>query len=235
MIQLITRHQLSSSGGRSRTRRKGPEKDLVDWFLAEMPVAIPPSHRLSIFEEPRIESGFPDLVLVVWDEQLTRGWDSRRSALKTEDLKVLQLLYANPTLTAAHLSKILATSVDSGLRRLQEAGMLYRQRTWWRLRPINQIFAVKQIIAIEAKISDVAAGLDQAMLNTWFANESVLLVPQPIKHTVLKDRASQLQIRVFTPKCRAKIRPRLRRADPVSYVSWMFNEWVWRANKTIAA
>lgn len=44
-----------------RRQRGGPERTLVNWFLENIPVQIPSGCRMTVFQEPRLESGFPDL------------------------------------------------------------------------------------------------------------------------------------------------------------------------------
>ena len=44
----------------------GPEHELLDWFLEQQPIRAPRGCRATFFREPRLESGFPDLVAVIW-------------------------------------------------------------------------------------------------------------------------------------------------------------------------
>jgi hypothetical protein len=230
MTSILTRNQLLRWGLTSRTRRHGPEKDLVDWFLAHMPIKVHESYRLTIFEEPKIESGFPDLVLVIWDEEQTRAWNASRARLNATDFKILHCIFQKRRVSASSLEITLSQSVDRAIDRLAEAGLIIRDRKAWKVRPLNEIFAVKRIIAVEAKISDVSAGMDQAVLNTWFAHDSFLLVPQPLRTNALIERAAQLDVGVFAQKSNTVIKPNLRPTSPRSYASWLFNEWAWKAH-----
>ena len=232
MTYRVTRQQLLGWGRRSRLRRQGPEKELIEGFLARLFRRSMSPYRLTIFEEPKIESGFPDLVLVFWDELSTLNWRSSRADLTSDDLKVLHFLRAKPKITPFELQASIGPSVDDAIRRLSAAGLIQKRNRSWTPCPLKENFAVKKIIAIEAKISDFATGLDQAALNKWFAHESMLLVPRPIRDRKLKNRASQFDIEVLTPDSCFIIRPRVRHALPVSYASWLFNEWVWRARRS---
>src|SRR5271169_4258434 len=53
-------------GAAFRQIRQGPERKLVEAFLEELPFSTPRGCHATVFCEPRIESGFPDLVVVLW-------------------------------------------------------------------------------------------------------------------------------------------------------------------------
>jgi hypothetical protein len=44
-----------------RSKRVGPELDLIEDFLQKSNFQVPRGCNITIFREPRIESGFPDL------------------------------------------------------------------------------------------------------------------------------------------------------------------------------
>ncbi len=44
---------------RFRKRRPGPEPELVDWFLGNLPIDVPSGHRATVFLEPRFEKDAP--------------------------------------------------------------------------------------------------------------------------------------------------------------------------------
>jgi hypothetical protein len=68
----------SKSGILFRKGRSGPEQDLVDWFLELHAVKTKKGERLTIFREPRLPSGFPDLVVVVWNESVAAKYNPKR-------------------------------------------------------------------------------------------------------------------------------------------------------------
>ena len=63
---------------RCREARSGPEHSLVNWFLNEKRLILRADYRISTFREPAIESGTPDIVLVVWKPSIARKWNSAR-------------------------------------------------------------------------------------------------------------------------------------------------------------
>jgi len=113
------------------------------------------------------------------------------------------------------------------LERLHAAGIVETKDRVWMLKPLSEVFAIKQLIAVEAKVSEWRAGLEQAWLNTWFASDSYLLVPRVPRGSTLLEEAQEIGIGVWTeegqviaPTCRPKL--------PASYASWLVNEWVGR-------
>ena len=70
---VIDAHLSSKTPGLSfRKGKAGPEQELLDWFLQQKLISIPRGHNVSIFREPRLPSGFPDLVIVVWNVSVAR-------------------------------------------------------------------------------------------------------------------------------------------------------------------
>lgn len=51
-------------GLRFRSATPGPETDLVEAFLANLDVALPRGRRLTVFCQPALETGFPDIVAI---------------------------------------------------------------------------------------------------------------------------------------------------------------------------
>ena len=65
----------SSEGGlglRFRGPVAGPEQMLVETFLNTATIRLPPGRSLTVFAEPAIDTGFPDLVAVVWRIEVAR-------------------------------------------------------------------------------------------------------------------------------------------------------------------
>ncbi len=104
------------------------------------------------------------------------------------------------------------------------------QRDLWSARPASKIFAVERLVAVEAKVGKWAEALKQAVLNTWFASESYLLLPR-MTNGELSKAASERGIGIWSqdkgPEWLGL--PALEEANlPRSYGSWLFNEWAWR-------
>ena len=212
----------------------GPEIDLINWFLEQNPIRVPRGCRATIFREPKLESGFPDLVAVIWHVKTARQWSPQRAALTPPDVRVLHHLAHHGPCTEDDLSDLFTSRLRSRLERLELADTVRRTKTHWRARPLSQTFAVRQIIAFEAKLSQWDAVLEQAHLNTWFATESYVLIPKLPRSDDFEDSARSQGIGIWT-KTNGKIASATGETNgtPRSYASWLFNEWVWRAENRL--
>ena len=90
-------------------------------------------------------------------------------------------------------------------------------------------FAVRNIIAIEAKVADWQRAARQAYLNTWFTAESYVLLPDAGSDHPLHATAKALGIGVVSQTQGLVRKPCSTESRPRSYAAWLFNEWVWRA------
>lgn len=207
----------------------GPEGDLVRWFMHDWKVEVLRGCDMTVFVEPRLESGFPDMVLVQWRKDWTRHWRPERRRLKNEDIRVLHSLwYAGPA-SERVLKNAFGSGVTAKLGRLRDANVVSRRSGSWRARPLRKIFAVRRIIAIEAKMGDIQRGLQQALLNTWFASASYLLMPHVPRADKIAGRATSLGVGLWSQKA-GIVRQAAQARVPRSYASWLFNEWAWRAS-----
>lgn len=215
-----------------RAQTPGPEFDLVNWFLTQGHPPVPNGCRASIFREPRIDSGFPDLVIVIWSERRSKHWNPRRAELQPQDFKLLHLLVQEGRSTARALETHFNNSVAASIERLEAAGLVRRSGCRWVPVSISRIFSATRIIAIEAKIDERQDVIEQAFLNTWFASHSYILLPKPPKNQNLLQSAASLGVGVLSRNERGigKYEPACPGRLPRSYASWLFNEWAWRAS-----
>jgi hypothetical protein len=226
---------VDSSGGGGfagpsfRSLRLGPEGELLERFLSAPLFDVPSGCEAVVFREPRLPSGFPDLVIVIWDREKTARWLPAREALTREDVRVAHYMYHKGACSDKQLKAIFTGSVSKNLERLDAAGVLRADGARWHLRPMANVFAARQIIAVEAKISEWKVGLEQAVLNTWFASESYMLVPNLSSRSSLLERAKALGIGVWAND-HTPVKPERAQRLPRSYASWLFNEWAWRVS-----
>lgn len=227
---VIDAHLSSSAPGLSfRKSKAGPEKELVDWFLRQNLVRVPRGHNVTVFREPRLPSGFPDLVIVVWKASVAQRWTSDRAALTPRDLRLMHFLGNEGPKGIEELRTVFSAPVDRQLERLGEAAMVRTTKGRWQARSLTATFAASHIIAIEAKISEWRAALEQAHLNTWFASDSCVLVPRVPRNSELLRDAAELGVRVLARDNDSWEIQDPVRSTPRSYVSWLFNDWAWRA------
>lgn len=227
--QYICDFAAADVGARFRRPRSGPETDMVDAFLAGNSFAPPRGCRTTLFREPRLVSGFPDLVAVTWHVPTTERWAGARHALSTSDLRLVQLLVSHGETTQKELKELGGRDALRGIARLEAAGIVVEREGAWRVRRLRDAFAVRGIVAFEAKIADWTQALAQARQNGWFASESYVLVPRRPKTSSLVGDAARVGVGVWvngenTPVLAAKVNE----GQPLSYASWVFNEWAWR-------
>lgn len=210
----------------ARRRRPGPEADLVDWFLEAWPLITPDGCRVTAFREPRIESGFPDLVLVVWDVIAAKRWNPLRAQLTKLDFRLMQFLINEDTSSYENLVNVFSRRVNRHLARLEASEMVYEENGCWKAKCLSNIFAARHIVAIEAKMTHWTAALEQATLNTWFASMSNVLFPSIPKCESFLRSAHSRGIGIWTQSdcTERKLMPESSRL-PISYASWLFNEW----------
>lgn len=218
-------------GARFRKQREGPESKLVDAFLDVLPLRMSPGSRATIFREPSLASGFPDLVIVVWRESVALHWPEARMSLETSDLRLMHLLHQKGGASQSEVVDVFGRRSSWSLERLYEAGMIRRKGESWIPYSLRRSFAASKIIAIEAKIGRWSDVMNQAVLNTWFASKSYVLVSTPPSEAQL-DSAQRWGIGVCS----------ISDADvhevesdvshlPRSYASWVLNDWAWRATR----
>lgn len=223
---------LSSPGGPSfRRPTQGPELDLVVNYVSEFCCESSSGLRIDCFIEPSIESGFPDAVLVHWDPRATEGWPAARRELRIEDLRLLQLLLLGGRSDLKSLGRRFGAPVTRSIERLRAAEVVAVDDAGIAgALPLGQVFAVKRLVAIEAKMTGRIQGLMQAARNSWFASESFYLAgSRPGTRLMIEaDKLGVGLLSVGVPLDAPLVRPTLH-GLPVSYVSWLFNEWAWRA------
>ena len=135
-------------GTQFRKARPGPELDLVESFLKKIPLIIPKGYRVTVFREPRIESGFPDIVVVVWQEEITHDWRSERRSLNSCDLRLMHFLHNSKKAQQENLLTLFSKRVVHSIGRLHDAGMIYQDGSTWCPFELRQSFAATKIIAI---------------------------------------------------------------------------------------
>jgi hypothetical protein len=194
-------------------------------------------HVVSVFTEPRLDTGYPDLVLVHWDRKVSDAWPISRAELTREDVRLLHFLHRSRSVSRDDLRcRSSLRQPDRAVERLVAAQVVKVSSRSIRVRPLSEIFAVRRLIAIEAKISDWRRGLQQAFVNTWFASESFLLFPHVPKGSLLLEDAARIGVGVVSVDQGLSTPLLCSRRDrlPQSYASWLFNEWAWRGFGTVS-
>lgn len=219
---------LKLRGPSFRKSSDGPESDLVADFLDTLPTRSQ-GLQLTAFQEPRLGTWFPDLVIVLWKSRITRHWPSARRSLHGNDFRTLQCLRGLGQAGTSTLSRFADYDILSSLDRLLQADLIFQASHTWRPRSIRDSFAVSRLVAIEAKVTNWRQGIRQAARNRWFASESYLLLDSVPNSTDVASTAESHDVGLLTLKDHLSepLATVSKRDLPRSYVSWLFNDWAW--------
>lgn len=91
----VIKDNLPHFGLFTRNTVQGKEYDMIQEFISFYSHQFLRSNKknnLAIFIEPRVASGFPDVVFASYSPSITDNWSEQRSDINTDDLKVLSHL-----------------------------------------------------------------------------------------------------------------------------------------------
>src|SRR5271157_4889548 len=124
-----------------RRPRPGPETDLVDWFLRRWPLKTSRGCGVTVFREPHLQSGIPDLVIVIWDIETAKRWNPYRATFTKSDFQLMQLVLSTGTLSNDMLTRVGSKNTLKQLLRLEEARLLYTKSNVWKAASLTRVFA----------------------------------------------------------------------------------------------
>lgn len=213
----------------------GGEYDLVEQFIEYYCTTFMRNNKknkLAVFVEPRIDSGFPDVVFASYLPSIIDNWSDVRDAIDISDLKLLSYLC---TIKAAVGKEIISAlgfpekQTLTSLEKLMDAGLIFYRGRSWRLRELREVFSLTKLIAVEAKLNDINKVLEQTHLNTRFASHSYALTTSahPQGTTVKLFRRFGLGLYGKDSQFRRIIEAKPF-SLPSSYLSFLFNEWIGR-------
>lgn len=209
--------------------RRGPEADLVlDFITSSFPSHLGGLWQ-SIFIEHDLGSSVPDIVIVYWDQDIANKWPTRRRLLRKIDYKLIQYLYLNGPETENNLLRFFPRDLPCILNRLTSAAIIFGSDRGWELKSFEEIFAVKQIISFEAKISASMRVFEQALLNSTFSSETYVVTKTEVPKDHALDFAKKLGVGIWCQK-QSGYNPIMKAREqslPQSYLSWHFNNLVW--------
>lgn len=206
-------------------------EQFIDYYCSKF-IRDNKKHNLAVFVEPRIDSGFPDVVFAVYRPSIMDNWSNEREKLDVSDLKLLSFLCYTPNTTGDVIISKLGLPEKQTLRsleKLMDAKLVVRRNNCWQARNIRDIFSITKLIAVEAKLSSVSKVAEQSFLNTWFASHSYALINATNPHNDTVQSFSQCGVGLY---CRGKQFKKVvdarQYALPSSYLSFQFNEWIGR-------
>ena len=217
----------------TRNITKGEESVLVKQFInyyCEMFLNNNKKSQLAVFVEPRIESGFPDVVFASYLPSILNNWSDEREKLNIYDLKLLSYLCGTQNLRGAKIIAKLGFSEKqtiSSLEKLMDARLISYRSGCWHIRKLRDVFSITKLIAVEAKLNDIRKVAEQSFHNTWFASHSYALTNASSPNSETVRMLSKYGIGLyckgshFTEFVKAK-----QYTLPSSYLSYQFNEWI---------
>lgn len=219
-----------------RTSQPGPEADLVNGFLERYKTQLGTRKtNYALFYEPCLPMGYPDIVAVAYNPRTYESWDGLRTRLTIHDLKVLHHLYFEKRASSFAIEQKLGIGSQALLRtleRLLDASLIRRTKCCWIPKALGENYGIRRIISIEAKMSDWSGVLKQAYMNRFFSTESFALTPvrTPSSRVIEEAGADGIGIYSFSERRNIqKVRdPDKKYGLPLSYTSWLFNEWIGR-------
>ena len=177
------------------------------------------------FQEPELPSGAPDLLLL----RLSEKSDCSSIPLSERELKLLQFLSSKQRVQIGDLVDLLCwppRSAQAVVSALESKGFLTVNNNSLTLTFEAKAFVAREIVAIEAKVSDWKRALVQAQRNHWFASQSYVLLQGSVSASAMDSAADTgVGILHFDGR-RAKVLVRAERNRlPGSYASWLISMW----------
>lgn len=231
-------HNIENIGLYTRVVTQGEELELVKEFIDYYVHIFLRNNRvnnLAVFIEPKISSGFPDIVFASYSPEILNNWSCEREKLTLNDLKIMSHLIMRKGCTGNDLMKELKLPERSTLQsieNLMDANMVFRSQGLWKPVDMKKIYNIKKLISVEAKMTDMKKVAEQSLINTWFASQSYALtnISNPQNNTIrnFERQGTGLYCKKKNFK---KVVEAKRLRLPSSYLSLQFNEWI---GKTVA-
>jgi len=193
------------------------------------------NYNITLIQEPFTLVGYADLVCVRWRKPSSTDWKERRNNLKKTDIQILHHLYnckifKNSEEIVMELGFSMC-EVNNVLQNLYDSGLIIenKKKNKVKIGKINDIFFIKEIIAIEAKLKDWKGALRQSFNNISFASQSISLLPEKtISNNLIKNyRKTGIGVLSFGDTYSEIIKPKKMKI-PTNIISWYFNEFIWR-------
>ncbi len=230
---MIIKNSRPDIGLYTRTATLGYEYSLVEQFIdyyCHSFLRNNKKSKLAVFIEPRIDSGFPDVVLASYLPSITENWSDKREALDIYDLKLLSYLCTADITLGAKLISTLGfpeKQTITSLEKLMDAKLISYRNHGWRVRDLRDVFSLTKLIAVEAKLNNINKVVEQTRLNIRFASHAYALTnsAHPQSETVRIFKRFGIGLYGKDSQFRRVIEAK-RHVLPSSYLSLQFNEWI---------
>lgn len=192
------------------------------------------AYNYTLIEEPFTGFGYTDLVCLIWNKSILNHWNEARNSLILNDIKILHHLYIEAKgKKIFEISSVLGfsdKSVNQSITRLDEACLLKVQKNGKiKLKPINEIFFLKEIVSIEAKLKNWRTAFNQSLNNTFFSSKSFTLFPEKCITENLLHTFENSKIGIISYENNYKIVKQPQKNNiPSTLNSWLFHEYIGR-------
>lgn len=191
-------------------------------------------YKASIIQEPYTGFGYADLVCIIWDQSIRNKWSDKRNQLDITDIKILHHLYNVKIFKEkSEITKELGFSLrnaNKSVGKLLEAELVTKNKqNKIKIKLTKEIFFIKEIISIEAKLHDWKRALEQSLNNIHFSSKSYALFPEKIitKRLMAEYMNTDVGIISFEKAYKVIKKPKRQRI-PSSLNAWFFNEYIGR-------
>ena len=230
---MIIKNSRPDIGLYTRSATLGEEYELVEQFIeyyCHTFIRNNKKTQLAVFVEPRIDSGFPDIVFASYLQSITDNWSDKREALDVYDLKLFSYLCTTESAIGAKIISTLGfpeKQTLTSLEKLMSAKLVSYRDYSWRVRELREMFSITKLIAVEAKLNDINRVVEQTHLNTRFASHSYALTNSVHPQGVTVKTFQRLGLGLYGKDLRfMRIVEAKRHTLPSSYLSFQFNEWI---------
>jgi len=216
-------------------RKNNKESILLENFLvSDFFERLTNGKKHFLLQEPYTGLGYPDLVCIVWDGEIEMKWKEKRNYLTINDIKILHHLYNSKAYKSIEeISRKLNFSLkgtQKSIEKLNNAELIIiNDKNKLKIKKINEIFFVKEIISIEAKLRNWRKALEQSFNNTLFSSQSYILFPQKNITENLINTYNNTNIGIISFDRSYSVFKKVKRQKiPASLTSWFFNEYIGR-------
>jgi hypothetical protein len=230
---IIIKNSRPDIGLYTRPATRGDEYSLVEQFIdyyCRMFMRNNKKSKLAVFVEPRIDSGFPDVVFASYLPSIIDNWSDMREALDVNDIKLLSYLCNSENTLGAKLISALGfpeRQTITSLEKLMDAKLISYRDQSWRIRKLRDIFSLTKLVAVEAKLNSISKVVEQTHLNTRFASHSYALTNSAHPHSETIKTFKKLGIGLYGKDSQfRRIVDARQYYLPSSYLSLQFNEWI---------
>jgi hypothetical protein len=217
-----------------RTQTQGPELDFMNDYIEDYKNKHKAKRRksdIAIYVEPKIDSGYPDVVIAHYSRSFMDNWSEDRQKLTDRDLKILSYLLKT---TSADIDDIVVRlgftykEASKSIELLSDCRIVTGKTKCYKTANITSYFGINKLIAVETKIGNSRAALCQAIQNTRYASHAYALLDSECPHDKTINEYRNFGVGILAGAKFAEVLNPVKRNLPMSYVALKFNEWIGR-------